>query len=80
MANERALENCGAPPSSLLKTTHPNSTKQTVLLSMFKAGDSTLNLLSMYQEHIMEAQGMQISNTTAKSHTKTESFFFVGVS
>ena len=48
----------------LVNTAHPNSPKETVLFSMFKAGDSTLNLHTalsiMYQEHIIEAQGMQI--------------------
>ena len=47
----------------LINSTHPNSSKETVLLSMFKAGNSTLNLhtaLSMYREHVIEVQGMQI--------------------
>jgi len=47
----------------LVNTHHPNSVKETVLLSVFKAGDSTTNLhtaLEMYQMHIKEAQGMQI--------------------
>jgi len=47
----------------LVNTAHPNSVKETVLLPMFKAGDSTLNLhtaLSMYKEQIIEAEGMQI--------------------
>lgn len=47
----------------LVNTCHPNSVKETTLLSVFRAGDSTMNLhtaLDMYQEHIKEAQGMQI--------------------
>jgi len=42
----------------LVNITHPNSLMESVLLSMFKVGDFTLNLhtaLSMYQEHIAEA-------------------------
>ncbi len=45
----------------LVNTSSPNSMKNTRVLSMFKAGDSTLNLhtaLGMYKEHINEAQGM----------------------
>jgi len=47
----------------LVNSPHPNSVKETSLLSVFKAGDSALNLhtaLDMFQEHIIEAQGMQI--------------------
>lgn len=47
----------------LVNTKHPNSMKNTALLSVFKAGDSTTNLhtsLDMYKEHVREAQGMQI--------------------
>ena len=47
----------------LVNTFNPNSMKKTTLLSVFKAGDSTLNLhtaLNMYREHVEEAQGMQI--------------------
>lgn len=47
----------------LLNTKHPNSIKNTVLLSVFKAGDSATNLhtaLDMYREQIKEAQGMTI--------------------
>ena len=47
----------------LVNTAHPNSIKETTMLSIFKAGDTMLNLhtaLDMYQEHIWEAQGMQI--------------------
>ncbi len=47
----------------LVNTAHPNSIKATTMLSVFKAGDSTTNLhtaLDMYQEHINEAQGMQM--------------------
>ena len=39
----------------------PNSVKKTVLVAVFKAGDSTTNLhiaLDRYKEHIEEAQGM----------------------
>ena len=47
----------------LCNTKSPNSVKETCLLSIFKAGDSTTNLhtaLEMYKEHINEAQGMKI--------------------
>lgn len=47
----------------LVNTERPNSVKNTALLSVFKAGDSTTNLhtaLDMYQEHIKEAQGMKL--------------------
>ncbi len=49
----------------LVNTAHPNSIKETTMVSIFKAGDSTINLytaLDMYQEHIREAQGMQIKH------------------
>ena len=42
---------------------HPNSHKNTTLISIFKAGDSTTNLhtaLDMYQEHVTEMQGMKL--------------------
>ena len=47
----------------LVNTPRPNSVKKTVLVSVFKAGDSSSNLhtaLDRYKEHIEEAQGMQI--------------------
>lgn len=47
----------------LCNVNHPNSQKNTVLLSMFMAGDSTTNLdtsLNMYQEHVTELQGMDL--------------------
>ena len=47
----------------LVNTAHPNSIKETTMLSIFKAGDTMTILhtaLDMYQEHIREAQGMQI--------------------
>lgn len=47
----------------LVNTPHPNSVKKIVLLSVFKAGDSSTNLhiaLDRYKDHIIEAQGMQI--------------------
>lgn len=47
----------------LCNTTAPNSMKNTALLSVFKAGDTTTNLhiaLDMYKEHVKEAQGMKI--------------------
>lgn len=47
----------------LVNTAHPNSIKNTCLLSVFKAGDTTTNLhtaLNMYREHVIEAQGMEI--------------------
>ena len=42
---------------------HPNSHKNTALISIFKAGDSTTNLhtaLDMYQEHVTKMQGMKL--------------------
>jgi len=45
----------------LVNTHNPNSMKNTHVISIFKAGDSTTNLhtaLDMYQEHVKEAQGM----------------------
>ena len=42
---------------------NPNSMKNTRVISVFKAGDTTANLhtaLEMYQDHVKEAQGMQI--------------------
>lgn len=45
----------------LVNTATPNSVKNTALLSVFKAGDSSTNLhtaLDMYREHVKEAQGM----------------------
>ena len=47
----------------LVNTSAPNSMKNTRVLSVFKAGDSTLNLhtaLDMYKEHVNEAQGMNL--------------------
>lgn len=47
----------------LVNTEKPNSMKNTALVSVFKAGDSTTNLhvaLDMYKEHVSEMQGMQI--------------------
>ena len=42
---------------------HPNSLKNTILVSVFKAGDSTTNLhtaLDMYKDHVTELQGMPL--------------------
>ena len=42
---------------------HPSSLKNTILVSVFKAGDSTTNLhtaLDMYKEHVSELQGMAL--------------------
>ena len=42
---------------------HPNSVKKTVVVSVFKAGDSAGNLhtaLDKYKEQIEEIQGMQL--------------------
>lgn len=53
----------------LLNTKHPNSVKNTVLLSVFKAGDTVANLhtaLHMYKEHVQEAQGMKIKYVKVK--------------
>ncbi len=47
----------------LVNTANPNSIKRTVLLSIFKASDTTTNLhtaLTMYKEHVLESQGMCI--------------------
>ena len=48
----------------LVNTPHPNSVKKTILISVFKAGDSASNnlhtALDRYKEHIEELQGMQI--------------------
>ena len=47
----------------LVNTENLNSVKNTALLSVFKAGDSTTNLhtaLDMYKEHIKESQGMKL--------------------
>lgn len=47
----------------LVNTIHPNSLKNTHVVSVFKAGDSVANLhtaLGMYAEHVKEAQEMEI--------------------
>ena len=47
----------------LVNTANPNSMKNTSLLSVFEAGDTTTNLhtaLNLYKEHVVEAQGMEI--------------------
>ncbi len=47
----------------LMNTAHPNSTKNTALISVFKAGDSIANLhtaLDMYRNHISEMMGMPV--------------------
>lgn len=47
----------------LVNVEAPNSVKNTALLSVFRAGDSTTNLhtaLDMYKEHVKEAHGMTI--------------------
>lgn len=52
----------------LCNVLHPNSQKNTCLVSMFLAGDSTTNLhtaLDMYREHIRELQGMEIGLVTS---------------
>lgn len=49
----------------LVNVPHPNSIKNTALLSVFKADDSTANLhiaLNMYQEHVKECQGMKVGS------------------
>ncbi len=59
----------GRNPLQLVNTAHPNSIKEMTMLSVFKAGDTTTNLhtaLDMYQEHIREAQGMQIKWARSK--------------
>lgn len=45
----------------VMNVSHPNSTRNTVLLAVFKAGDSTNNLhtaLDQYKVHVEEMQGM----------------------
>lgn len=47
----------------LVNTCTPNSMKNTSVISVFKAGDTTTNLhtaLGMYKEHVTEAQGMKL--------------------
>lgn len=47
----------------LVNIPHPNSIKNTTLLSVYKADDSTTNLhtaLSRYKEHVSESQGMKV--------------------
>ena len=58
----------------LCNVKHPNSQKNTCLVSMFMAGDSTTNLhtsLDMYQEHIRELQGMELGLVTYVHHSNT---------
>lgn len=46
----------------VVNVSHPNSTRNTCLIAVFKAGDSTTNLhtaLDQYREHIDELQGMK---------------------
>ena len=50
-----------------MNTQHPNSQKNTTLISIFKAGDSTTNLhtaLDMYKTPVTEMQGMQLKYAT----------------
>ena len=47
----------------LMNIDHPNSHKNTSLVSIFKAGDGTTNLhtaLDMYKEHVTKMQGMKL--------------------
>ena len=47
----------------LCNVLHPNSIKNTVLVSVFKAGDNITNLhtaLDMYKEHVNELQGIKL--------------------
>ena len=47
----------------LCNVEHPNSLKNTVLVSVFKTDDSTTNLhtaLDMYKDHVTELQGMPL--------------------
>ena len=44
----------------LVNTENPNSVKNTALLSVFKAGDSTHTALDMYREQIKESLGMKL--------------------
>jgi hypothetical protein len=47
----------------LCNVEHPNSLKNTILVSVFKANDTTTNLhtaLDMYKEHVKELQGMPL--------------------
>ena len=46
----------------IVNVPHPNSTKNTALLAVFKAGDNVNNLhtgLDQYRVHVNELQGMQ---------------------
>ncbi len=52
----------------LVNTHHPNSLKNTHVVSIFKAGDSVANLhtaLDIYAEHVKEAQEMEIQYVTS---------------
>lgn len=53
----------------LCNVEHPNSQKNTCLLSMFMAGDSTTNLhtcLDMYSEQVSALQGMGLRYVTVQ--------------
>jgi len=46
----------------MVNVTHPDSTRNTFLLAVFKAGDSTTNLhtaLDQYRVRVEELQGMK---------------------
>ena len=44
----------------LVNTSNPNSMKNTLVISVFKAGDTTANLHTALEMYVKEAQGMQI--------------------
>ncbi len=57
----------------------PNSVQETCLLSIFKAGDSTMNLHTppgIYRVHIKEVQGMPCKYEVIKI-SDTKFFFFM---
>ncbi len=56
----------------VVNVTHPNSTRNTCLLAVFKAGDTTRNLhtpLDQYREQVEELQGMKWRFVISKVRT-----------
>ena len=56
----------------VVNVAHPNSTRNSCLLAVFKAGDSVTNLhigLDQYAEHIEELQGMKWRSVTSITET-----------
>ena len=55
----------------LVNALHPNSIKNTTLLSVFQADDNSANLhiaLQMYKEHVKESQGMKVRSVKSRYH------------